>query len=525
MGCMLISWIGNNDILAGRGGNVSGLGAIGDFLTVKDFDEILLLHNRSEDAEQYRAWLENESGVGVSLAYVNLPVPYDFDSVYDRTRDAILEFLTSRTGFQGSRPAYLLSSGTKAMSSALFLIACSDLPGKIYFNWKEGEASPEGPANRVIRVRWPERFSLSLFASRRPLLAGEGVVQDADGRELSRSPLMREVYRRALRVAPTGEPVLLLGESGTGKEILARKIHAESGRSGNFVAINCGAIPPEIIDSELFGHQKGAFTGAARDHLGQIRDADQGTLFLDEIAELPESAQIRLLRVLQEKEVTPVGGIKPVPVDVRIIAATHKPIRQMARDGDFRQDVYFRLAGYLLQLPSLRARVGVGDLELIAAEYLKSPDGAELLEVDEAAWRELKSYQWPGNVREFQNVIRRCCVDAGGHPKRKIISGALVRSVLREQGLSLGQGGIENSLPTESPAFSPGLADSGRWLLGLIKSSGVNLSEALDQLECATVQAAIAIEGKNKDAAGALGISPQNLSNKKKEWSRKGLWG
>jgi transcriptional regulator of acetoin/glycerol metabolism len=216
-------------------------------------------------------------------------------------------------------------------------------------------------------------------------------------------------YAQALatfaRVAASGVPLLLLGESGTGKEVLARAAHAVSGRSGAFVPVNCGALPETLVESQLFGHMKGAFSGAVRDEPGFVRSSDKGTLFLDEIGDLPKLSQAALLRVLQEKEVTPVGSTKPVKVDLRVVAATHRRVDASSKEGpdSFRSDLYARLAGYVHELPPLRERKEDMGL-LLAALLAKVSPGAPLKLTPELA-RTLLAYDWPLNVRELEQCL------------------------------------------------------------------------------------------------------------------------
>ena len=205
------------------------------------------------------------------------------------------------------------------------------------------------------------------------------------------------------RVAPAALPVLLLGDTGTGKEVLAAAIHGGSGRSGDFVAINCGALPDALVESQLFGHVKGAFSGAARDAVGFVRAANGGTLFLDEIGDLPSSAQVALLRVLQEGEVVPVGAMRPVAVDVRVIAATHRPIERMLKRGDFRRDLYARLQGFVHHLLPLGDRRE--DIGLIVAEQLQRLAPASTARLSPEVALALVRYAWPHNVRELVHVL------------------------------------------------------------------------------------------------------------------------
>jgi DNA-binding NtrC family response regulator len=218
-------------------------------------------------------------------------------------------------------------------------------------------------------------------------------------------PQLAEPLASLARIAPLPIPILLLGESGSGKEVLAHAVHTLSGRPGAFVAVNCGGIPATLLESQLFGHVKGAFTGAARAELGFVRTADHGTLFLDEIGDLPATAQAALLRVLQEREVVPVGDARPVKVDLRVVAATHRPLDKMTTTGEFRADLLARLAGYRHVLAPLRARredlgILVGDL-LRRAELPATGD----LRLTAAAGRRLFAHAWPLNIRELQQRL------------------------------------------------------------------------------------------------------------------------
>jgi transcriptional regulator with AAA-type ATPase domain len=205
------------------------------------------------------------------------------------------------------------------------------------------------------------------------------------------------------RVAPSDVPILLLGETGSGKEVVARAIHAMSRRKGELVAVNCGAIPTTLIESELFGHKKGAFSGALTDRLGHVRSADRGTLLLDEIGELPMSAQTALLRVLQQREVVPVGDSLPVPVDIRFIAATHRNLPAMVSDEKFREDLYSRLLGVTVTLPPLRHRRH--DLGILIGTLLRRLDPSGEVRISPAAAHAMFRYDWPRNVREVERAL------------------------------------------------------------------------------------------------------------------------
>ena len=218
------------------------------------------------------------------------------------------------------------------------------------------------------------------------------------------SPAFSLVLDRAGAVAPSRVPVLLMGESGTGKEVLARSIHARSGRKGDLVAVNCGAIPPNLVEAELFGHKKGAFSGAIQERAGLIRASDGGTLFLDEIGDLPLPAQAAFLRVLQEAEVVPVGGSRPEPLDLRVVAATHHDLKRSVREGRFRHDLLARLEGITLKLPALRDRAE--DIPLLIVLLLRrlAPERPDV-KFTPAAAQAILSHDWPLNIRELEQTL------------------------------------------------------------------------------------------------------------------------
>jgi formate hydrogenlyase transcriptional activator len=227
---------------------------------------------------------------------------------------------------------------------------------------------------------------------------------------------LRRVLSQVAKVAPTDSTVLILGETGTGKELIARAIHKRSNRSGRaFIRVNCAAIPPSLIASELFGHEKGAFTGATQRRVGRFESADSGTIFLDEVGDLPPETQIALLRVLQEREFERVGGIRTVPVDVRVLAATNADLSAAVAEGTFRQDLFYRLNVFPIQIPALRERVD--DIPLLV-EYLidryAQAAGKKIKNINKGTLELFQNYDWPGNVRELQNVIERAVILSDG---------------------------------------------------------------------------------------------------------------
>ncbi len=245
--------------------------------------------------------------------------------------------------------------------------------------------------------------------------------QASYGEMVGRSAVIRKIKDFVARVAPTDSTVMVYGESGTGKELVARAIHARSGRySRPFVRVNCGALAEGVLDSELFGHERGAFTGAAKQRRGRFELANGGTLFLDEIATVPPATQVRLLRVLQERELERVGGEETITVDVRIIAATNQPQDQLLSGTNFRDDLYYRLHVVPVTVPPLRQRTE--DIPLLAEHFVKKLQArtrSEVKTIDEDALDRLVSYHWPGNVRELENVIERGLVLAEGDCLRR----------------------------------------------------------------------------------------------------------
>jgi DNA-binding NtrC family response regulator len=255
---------------------------------------------------------------------------------------------------------------------------------------------------------------------------------------------MQRVMDQVAKVAPTETRVCILGETGTGKELVARTLHERSLRAGGpFVAVNCAAVPAELIESELFGHEKGSFTGAAGRHLGKFELAQHGTLFLDEIGDMPLAMQAKLLRVLEEKEIERIGGEKPVAVDVRVIVATHRNLDELVRAGQFRSDLFHRVYVFPITLPPLRERgQDVAALVQHFAAQVSSSNGWKPVAFSPEAIEALKSYAWPGNVRELRNVVERLMLLAGDTG----VTGSEAQSVLApvaskaSGGMALGSG-------------------------------------------------------------------------------------
>jgi two-component system, NtrC family, nitrogen regulation response regulator NtrX len=264
---------------------------------------------------------------------------------------------------------------------------------------------------------------------------------------------MRRLMLQLERVAQSESRVCILGETGTGKELVARAIHERSGRAkGPFVTLNCAAVPAELIESELFGHEKGAFTGAGSRHAGKFEQAHQGTLFLDEIGDMPLVMQAKLLRVLQEGELERVGGDRPIPVNVRAVVATHRDLDELVASGRFRQDLYHRVFVFPLRLPALRERPG--DIPVLLEHFgrqISSLNGWKPKPFDPIAVQLLEAYRWPGNVRELRNVVERLLLLAGAE-----VDGDAVRLALPQPAgglLPLSNAGATGTLADRVEAF------------------------------------------------------------------------
>jgi two-component system, NtrC family, response regulator HydG len=309
------------------------------------------------------------------------------------------------------------------------------------------------------------------------------------------SAAMHEVFNRLRQVAPTDARVLITGENGTGKELVARAIHFNSKRrEGPLVAVNCGALSGGVLDSELFGHVKGAFTGAVKDHIGKFEAADGGTLFLDEVGEMPLETQVRLLRVIESKEVTPVGSNKARKVDVRIISATNKNLPEEVVKGSFREDLFFRLKVVEVHLPALRERQG--DIPLLASsfmgEFARQYD-KQLKGIDHDALDYLIAHPWPGNVRELRNTVEEMVVLAMGDT----LTARDVPANLRKNG-------------TPPPVSRAGRQQGGASAL---------VGMTMDQIEREAIRHTLnANEGNRERTAKMLGIGERTLYRKLKEY-------
>ncbi|WP_284446559.1 sigma-54 interaction domain-containing protein [Fluviibacter phosphoraccumulans] len=410
----LISWVGKADHDCAEGARGSDLGPVASAVkTHAPFDKIYLLTNYEFDrTEAYCAWLEKTTGcVETDLFGVELSSPTNYAEIYEQVSR---ELKALRLPNDDIELTFHLSPGTPAMTAIWIILAKTRFPAKLIQTSKESGLESVDFIFDLANEYLPEFLQRS--SERIERLSSAIPTAPEFSKLIHRSPVMREQIQLAQRIAAHEVPVLILGETGTGKELFAEAIHAASSRTGKpFIAVNCGAMPKDLANSDLFGHKKGAFTGADSARPGHFREAEGGTLFLDEIGDLPLDSQVRLLRALQQREITPLGESKPVKVNVRIIAATHRDLAKDVAEGCFREDLFHRLAVGILNLPPLRERDG--DLDLLIDHWLdqinrdttEKPE-AQHKKLSLAARNLLLAHGWPGNIRELYHTLLRAAI-------------------------------------------------------------------------------------------------------------------
>lgn len=487
---VLISWIGRTDLRAASGAENTGPGPIAQAAGAHPYEAIHLLSDFDPaEAKNYVKWLAPQVSAKIHLHPAKLASPTHFGDIYQQA-STVLDKLKQ----ESASVTCHLSPGTPAMQSIWILLAKTTHPARLI------QSSPEaGVEEAVIPFDISAEFVPQLLQQSDKRLAelAQGIAtENAQFSDIVyRSGIMKRVVEQAQRVAIRSIPVLIEGESGTGKELMARAIHRSSPRAGGpFIPVNCGAIPAELVESEFFGHKKGAFTGAASDRKGHFEQAGGGTLFLDEIGELPRPVQVKLLRTLQEGVVTPVGSSEARRVDVRIIAATNRTLIDEAASGRFREDLFYRLAVAIIKLPPLRERAG--DISLLIDAMLAHVNeesaklGLKHKKLSASAKNIMLQHRWPGNVRELLNTLQRAsaCSD-----DETISAEAMRDAILMAQPAKPGQEGI-----LDRP-----IAD------------GVELEEVLATVARHYIERALAHSHNNKtQAATLLGLgSYQTLTN------------
>ena len=489
-----MTWIGQTDLSAAVGDPTAGLGPIGQAVTQRTYDRVVLLCNYPKPkGDTYLPWIAGHTAAQLELNPVELSSPTHFGEIYHAVI-AVVEGILNRFRDE-ARLTFHLSPGTPAMAAVWIIVAKTRFGAELIESSRQ-----QGVRTAEIPFDLSAEYIADVYrrADRGLLRIGAGLADEAPEFTdiVYQGPAMREVVARARRVAARMVPVLIEGESGTGKEMLARAIHRASPRREKpFVAVNCGAVSRDLAESELFGHRRGAFTGATSDRVGWFEAADGGTLFLDEIGELALDLQVKLLRVIQEGQVVRVGTTNPRPVDVRILAATNRILAAEVAAGRFRSDLFFRIAVALIRLPPVRERAG--DFNLLAERLLArfNQDSAsdpawETKTLAPSAINRLARHSWPGNVRELANTTgaRRALVRGlGSHRARR-------------RGRALGAARVESQ-------------DDG--LLGHPITRGLDLPDLMRQLATHYLQGAMTLTGGNKTrAAELLGLSSyQTLTN------------
>ncbi len=414
----LFAWIGIADLKASQGVADAGLGPIGQAVDATTYDHVILLSDHGKkETDSYCRWLGGKTPAAVEHVKAHLTAPTHFGEIYEHVIQAVQDFLKRIKG--ECNLVFHLSPGTPAMAAVWIIVSKTRFPAKLIQSSKESGVQVASVPFDISADYLPDLL-------RRPddelIRLSQGLSPDAPEFDsiVHRCVVMRRLIAKARRAAARNIPVLLMGESGTGKELFARAIHHSSAfRAGPIIAVNCGAIPRELVESELFGHEKGAFTGATSARSGYLEEASGGTLFLDEIGELPLLAQVKLLRVLQENQVVRIGSTKAKDVSFRIIAATNRNLLQDVTEGRFRTDLFHRIAVAVLSIPPLRERdhdVGLlvdHLLEKINKEAVGQP-GFEHKKLSVSARNLIDRHSWPGNVRELFNVLQRAAVWSTG---------------------------------------------------------------------------------------------------------------
>jgi len=476
----LFAWIGNTD-LAAMNKDLAGDGPIAMACKARSFNSLVLLSSQSKEAtDEYLAWFGRKVTIlKLKAVQTDITDPTDYNAIYHWAKQEI-ESARQEQG-DSCRLVFHLSSGTPAMAIVWSHLAAYKYPADlIQTSDKTGCRDiklPFEPSSDYLRRLMQNRDAdLTEFS--------DGIMASAEafGGISWSCKVMGETIELARKAAPRNIPVLIEGESGTGKELMAEAIHQASGRKGNFVRVNCGAFPEQLIESQLFGHVKGAFTGAEKLHIGYIEEANGGTLFLDEIGELPLLAQAKLLRALNDKKFRPVSDTKDKVSDFRLIAATNRQLVNEVAAGRFREDMYFRIAVAIVKIPALRDRgddialIAESEFDKICKELANQP-GFVAQTLTKSGLQELQRHAWPGNIRELKNVLERASLWATGSE----IDDAVIRKAI----LPVSTSGSDNILnrPLTKEVFEETLKEVERhYLLRALDTAKDNKSKAAEIL-------------------------------------------
>jgi len=394
-----------------------GIGPVAQVCACDTYGETILLSNyHTKENASFVKWLQQRSASKIEVHQINLTSPTNYEEIY-RAAISVIESTIERLG-KNIKFTFNLSPGTSAMAAVWLLLSKTKYRATLVESSKDhGVKKVEIPF--AISVDFLPHLYEQTERNLKRLAAGVPIDAPEFKDIIHSSQIMQQAILRAQRVAIHSLPVLIEGESGTGKELFARAIHKTSNRKGKFISINCGAIPKELVESELFGHEKGSFTGATEKRTGHFEAAHGGTIFLDEVGELPKDIQVKMLRTIQEHEVKPVGATTSKTVDLRIIAATNRTLIDDVGDGSFREDLFYRLAVAVIKLPPLRKRSE--DIRLITEYFLdqinkdsKNVPGYKQKTISIEGRNILENHPWPGNVRELQNTLTRAMVWSEG---------------------------------------------------------------------------------------------------------------
>ena len=408
---VLLCWLGRTDLRASSGDKEVGFGPIASSLKDSDYDLIHLLSNYDEvDSSKYSEWINNFSDSKIEIENVKLSSPTDYGEIYEAATNTINSIYSHHGDIVDF--TFHISPGTPAMAAVWIILSKTRFPARIIESSKEAGVKVVSLPFDISAEYIPD---LLKKPDEKLLTLSQALPPEAPEFDeiIHRSSEMKRVIAKARWAAVRDIPVLIQGDSGTGKELLARAIHGSSVRNTKpFIAVNCGAIPDSLFESEFFGYTKGAFTGADRSKIGYFEAANGGTLFLDEVGELSVMSQVRLLRVLQEKLVTPLGATKPRQLDIRVLAATNRNLTDLVSNGKFRADLFHRLAVGYLHIPPLIARSG--DTGLLIDHFINQlnqslADQPNFVAktLTPVAKQRLLDYKWPGNVRELYHTVLR----------------------------------------------------------------------------------------------------------------------